>query len=321
MAGKLIETKLLHEIQPGKFLSLGFGDISCSEADIVCVSAFAERGFAANSAVGAVSRKIGQGIIEGMWGQEDHRGGVASLLETRQTREVHFRFVLLVGMGPYGETVRAAGTALNYLKMGLQKATTTLGGVGPNLQLDVSAMGVQYGYLDRRKSFDMLSEWASALFTSCPNVAHVRFVAYELDAFVDFFEALYRLKQWSQTNAGFSTPIDTSTYRDFRADLDVAVSAMGTNPKQVLVVCRTIVETVVRRLVERHLKRTPLALFSDINELRDKQVMPGFIHSYLHTCRVVGNFANHANFAASPKDAQAAMFLTLRVVEWYLGLP
>jgi hypothetical protein len=263
---------------------------------------------------------VGRGVIERAWQQEDHHGGGCRLLDVSESLEAHFRFVLLVGMGPYEQALRA-GSALNYLKMGLQKATTILHSAGPNLQLDVSAMGIQYGYLDRRESFDMLSEWASDLFTQCPNVAHVRFVAYELDAFVDFFEALHRLKKWSQTSTGFTARVDTSAYRDFQSDLDVALSAMGTNPKQVLVVCRTIVETVVRRLVGKYLNRATSALFADINSLRNQGVMPGFIHSYLHTCRVVGNFANHANFSPSPKDAQATMFLTLRVIEWYLDLP
>jgi len=320
MAPRFIETKLLHEISPGRILSLGFGDIAQSEADMVCVSAYAERGFTRRSAVGAVSERIGYGTLERRWCRVEGPASHCELVEVEYAAGAGFRYVLMINMGePLRDREQRQQSVSNNLKVGLQSAVSKINSVGRPLQLDVSAMGVQFGHVDRHKSFDLLSEWALALFDSCPMVSHVRLVAYDLDTFVDFFEALHRLKKLPQTSMALSGPINTSDYRDFKPDLDVAVNAMNTNnAKQVLVICRTVVEGVVRRMVQARLQRAASTLFGDTNELRDKGVIPSFIHSYLHTCRVVGNFANHTNFAPSAKDAQAVMFLTLRIVEWYL---
>lgn len=322
MAPRFIETKLLHEISPGRILSLGFGDIAQSEADMVCVSAYAEREFTPRSAVGAVSERIGDGTLERRWCQAERPAGDCEIVEVENSVGAGFRYVLVINMGePLRDREQRQHSVSNNLKVGLQSAVSKINSVGRPLvgQLDVSAMGVQFGHVDSHKSFDLLSEWALALFDSCPKVSHVRLVAYDLDTFVDFFEALHRLKKLPQTSMGLSGPINTSDYRDFQSDLDVAVNAMNTNnARQVLVVCRTIVEGVVRRMVQTKLQRETSTLFDDTNELRDKGVVSPYIHSYLHTCRVVGNFANHTNFAPSAKDAQAVMFLTLRIVEWYL---
>jgi hypothetical protein len=128
------------------------------------------------------------------------------------------------------------------------------------------------------------------------------------------------LKSWTGRELVFGEAIDCHRYGNFETDITTAIGILDQNPKQVLVICRTIVESVVRRLCQERLGRKQTSLFEDTKELYARGFLPESINSFFHTCRVLGNFANHGEeFQPSRRDAEAVMLLTLRIIEWFLA--
>jgi hypothetical protein len=221
-------------------------------------------------------------------------------------------------MGDYDQFVEHRN-AETMIQAGLQSSLRLIAALPGAPQIDAAALGTQYGGVHRRRAFDLTTAWALDLFKVCPRVNHVRLVAFSLDTFVDFFEALYRLKNWTGNELVFGESVDWNQYGAFRNDVTTAAKILDENPKQVLVICRTVVESVIRLLCQQCLHRTPSLLFEDIKQLHDGRFLPEHINSFFHTCRVVGNFANHTEFNPSRRDAEAVMLLTLRIVEWFLN--
>lgn len=324
---ELIHTKLLVEVEPAKFLSLGFGDIANSEADVVCVSAFRESPLLRNSAIGAVARALraNQASLSALLQNDANPGDARSFggctLVDLLPYGTLFKKLLVVWMGHYEEYM-AHGSSETAIQMGLQSTVTQIRTL-PNSQssqIDITALGSRYGGLHRRRVFDLVTSWAMQVFRECPHVNHLRLVAYDLDTFVDFFEALYRLKSWTGSQLVFGEAIDCRRYGNFETDIATALKILDQNPKQVLVISRTIVESVVGRLCQSRLGRKQTSLFEDTRELKARGFLPESINSFLHTCRVLGNFANHGQkFQPSRRDAEAVMLLTLRIIEWFLG--
>ena len=315
---ELIHTKLVVEVEPAKFLSLGFGDIACSEADVVCVSSFREAGFTPNSSIGAVDRALGRGVLRQLLDAAEQETEACTLVDLRDSG-TQFKQLLVVWMGTVEQFLERRN-AEESIQFGLQGALGKLRKLGAPAQIDITALGSQYGGLHRRRIFDLLVSWGADLFNQCATVNHLRLVSFNLDTFVDFFEALHRMKSWTGRELVFGEAIDCHRYGNFETDVATAIGILDQNPKQVLVICRTIVESVVRRLCQERLGRKQTSLFEDTKELHARRFLPESINSFFHTCRVLGNFANHGDeFQPSRRDAEAVMLLTLRIIEWFLG--
>lgn len=318
----LIHTKLIVEVYPAKFLSLGFGNIAQSQADVVCISSFRKTGFTTNSAIGAISRALGPGVLRRQLDVAEQTNEPCSLVDLRDLR-TPFKQLLVVWMGTVKQFLQH-DNAEEFVRFGLLGALSKLRTFETPTQIDITALGSQYGGLNRRHVFDLLVSWAAELFNQCPTVNHLRLVSYDLDTFVDFYEALHRLKNMKGKEIGLVCALDYGTYGTFSQEITSAAQLLDQNPKQVLVICRMIVEQVIYRLCEERLPERHPKLVENIKALYDHKHLPPQINSFLHTCRVVGNFAVHPSsngeqFNPSRRDAEAVMLLTLRIVEWFLG--
>jgi hypothetical protein len=314
----LIKTKMLYEPKQGHLLSLGFGNVVRSEADVIYLSAFNNDAFTRTSAIGALADVIGYEQMLRFWPDDDISAGGCKFVDL-QGYGLGFKYLMLISMGCH----RSDGIlqTANLIQKGLQLSSAHLRSLTSDLQVDVVALGTQFGQLDRRHCFDILTQWTEGIFVTASNVQHLRFVAYDLDTFVDFYDALHRQKNLVQQELSLDTQIALKQYGAFDRDVQTALKTLSINPLQVIVICRTIAEKVARQLYVRHFKVSCPTLFEAINTLHESKHLPGSIFSYLHTCRVLGNFSNHASdFDPSPKDAQGVMFLTLRIVEWFLEL-
>jgi len=315
-----IKTKLIIEVEPARFFSLGFGNITNSEANVVCVSSFLEdldqtvEYFTSVSSILFGDTGPSQGeIITPVRGEV--KAGYSYLFDLPEV-DFGFRRLIVVCKGTPDQPPEAIATNI---RIGLARAMPLIGNLGTGLQLDTTAMGVGslHGGVNSKTAFGILSQWITDMFSRCKNVDHVRLVSNVPDTFVDLFESLHTLRG-SSSALSFTTIIDPNTYGDLSNDIVTAMRLLHTNPKQVIVICRTIIESVVRKLCYKYLKRPPVKLYRDITNLKDAGFLPAYIFSYLHTCRVLGNFSNHTDFIPSSRDAEAVMLLTLRVVEWFL---
>lgn len=63
----LIRTKLLYEPRDGHLLSLGFGNVASSQADVVCISAYNDEYFTPTSAIGAIAKQVGDDSLLQHW--------------------------------------------------------------------------------------------------------------------------------------------------------------------------------------------------------------------------------------------------------------
>lgn len=316
----VIRTKLIVELSPGRFFSLGFGDIINSEANVVCVSSFID--------------EIAQTLdyfsdVGALWGVETSqrpgevsydkkiKAGYPYLLDLPKA-EYGFRRLLVICKGTRGQPPQAV---LGNIQIGLARSISVIGRLEAGLQIDSTAMGVGIsgGGIDSKSSFDLLLEWITELFSKCKNVDHVRLVSNVPDTFVDLFESLHKFKSIAlSSELSLTATINPESYGEFGKDVAAAIHLSRSNPKQAIVICRTIIESVVRKLCYKHLKKPPTKLYGDIADLRSRNIIPEFIFSYLQTCRVLGNFSNHMDFAPAERDAEAVTLLALRVVEWFL---
>lgn len=320
--GELIHTKLMVEVRPGKILSLGFGDIALSRADLVCVSSFRDSEFVPNSSIGAIDRALGNGVLAHALDHATTPDEPCTLLDVSNASS-NFKNILVIWMGTFDQFLERGSTD-DFIQIGLHAALSKIRKLEAPAQIDIAALGSHYGGLHRQRIFDHLVAWASDLFEQCPSVSHLRLVAYDLDTFVDFFEALHRMKGWAAKQMSFGSQSDFRNCGMFEREVTSAAQLLEQNPKQVLVICRTIVEQVINCLCKEKSGQLPVNLFVGTKELYDRKVLPPHINSFLHTCRVVGNFAVHPDawdgeFDPTRRDAEAVMLLTLRVVEWFLA--
>jgi hypothetical protein len=180
--------------------------------------------------------------------------------------------------------------------------------------IDVTALGTKYGGIRRKESFDLLINWASDLFQYNKKVSLLRFIAYDLDTFVDFYESIYRLqKVRPEDELIFSATYNLENFEQFKGEINSALRSLDDNPRGVIITCRSIIEMIVKSVTKQPL----IKLADGIHSLKDN--VPPNIFSYLTTCRVIGNFSNHdPNFQPTRRDAEGILLLTLRIVEWHL---
>jgi hypothetical protein len=197
-----IQTKLLYEYKPAQLIGLGFGSIVHSDADLLVLSAFSRPSFASNSTIGAVNDylKATSAIsLEEKLKPEFVNEGLQ--LIDLMGENLNFKKILVISMGKRDlfkmeDKSQLADIVINNLKIGLQKAKTILSKEPLLNTIDVTAFGTTYGGVRRKESFDLLTNWATDLFDDVYKVSLVRYIAYDLDTFVDFFESIYRLKKF-----------------------------------------------------------------------------------------------------------------------------
>jgi hypothetical protein len=343
---KTIQTKALFNVTSGQFLGLGYGSIADSTADGVCVSAFSARRFSANTAIGAIDRLFAEGELAKAWHAGKPSPGCCTLLETEKIRPragapANMRHVLIVCMGEYGALLGGSDVG-TLIKQGLQSAAELLRERPGITQLDLTALGTQYGGVAKREVFDWVADWTQKLFQVAPTLNAVRFVANDIDTFIELFEAIQRLQNWrgkdlrlagtaESSNSQIlqralreieivTTPETAGAYEAIKKDISSAARLLDHNPKAVLLLCRAVVEAIVHKLCDTRLASAGGSFYEDVQRLNQSKVIPTQINSFLHTCRVLGNFANHnyEDFDPTFRDAELVMLLTLRVSEWYL---
>ena len=318
---EFIKTKLLFEYKKGQMIGLGFGNIINSDADVLILSAFSEPSFTPNSTIGALNeyliKKSNINLSE-LIDDELQRKGYQVI--DLSSRGLSLKKILLVNMGSRdlfrtSNKEDLAELVLNSLKQGLEKAGNFLSGDGNLFTLDVTALGTKYGGVKRKECFDMLINWATDLFASTKNITFLRFVSFDLDTFVDFFESIYRLKKIKpEQELTFSADYDIDKYSSFKQEISSALRNLDENPRGVIITCRSIIETIVKFRV----KDNTVKLADGISLL--KGATPPSIYSYLTTCRLLGNFSNHdPDFIPTRRDAEGILLLTLRIVEWHLA--
>lgn len=317
----LINTKLLFEYKVGHLIGLGFGDIINSNADLLVVSAFDIPSFTPNSSIGSLNELLKKNSLASIEETINESFGKEGFqLFDYSESSLPFKKILLVCMGSRQsfktESAESlAGIVLNNLKQNLEKARILLSKEKSAFTVDITALGTRYGGLRRKESFDMLINWAADLFSSTNKVTLLRYVAYDLDTFVDFFESIYRLQKMKPENELiFSATYDVDNLSVYKGDIKSALRNLDENPKGVIITCRSIIESIVKTRVND----TTIRLVDGIKLL--KETCPPNIYSYLTTCRILGNFSNHdTNFIPTRRDAEGILLLTLRIVEWHVS--
>lgn len=317
-----IKTKLLFEYKPGQIIGLGFGNIVNSDADIVIASAFDIPAFTSNSSIGALTQFLKQntGIeIDKMLAKDFGKAGYQII--DLSAYSLQFKKILLLCMGgrevsELNDQDLLSDLVINNLKKGLSKARILLEKETAQFTIDITAIGTRYGGIRKKECFDLLMNWATDLFNHCPNISLLRFISYDLDTFVDFFESTYRLQKINPENElTFSANYDSDKFTQFRSEIKTALKSLDDNPRSVIITCRTIIEIIVKSKI----KNTSIKLADGILLLKD--ISPPNIYSYLTTCRLLGNFSNHdPNFIPTRRDAEGILLLTLRIVEWHLAM-
>lgn len=317
---RLISTKLLYEIRKGKFLSLAVGDIRHSEADIVVVSTFTNAFLVKNSAIGAVNELFRTVVRKGNINSllpRSFGGGSAALIDMRKYC-LGFKTLLVIGMGSVELLRYDANDArliiIENIKSGLKKSANILSGLQEDVQLDAAILGTQYGDVNSGNAFDILTSWSASLLKK-RNVRSVRFVAYHIDVYTDFFESLYRMKNFDpDVRVNLSDKHNYGELGGFDEDVRSARHSIDDNPTNTFLLCRRIIEKVAYKLCS---PLHPVTLIDAISSIKEK--VPPHIHTYFNTCRILGNQANHAqSFNPSSKDSEIILELTLRIVLWYL---
>lgn len=316
-----IKTKLIFEYKTGHLVGLGFGNIVNSDSDILIISAFDIPSFIANSSIGSVNDFLIRNSSINLESQisKDFAKEGYQLIDI-SSEGLNFKKILLICMGKrelfkMDDKAEFADMVINNLRGGLDKSRVLLSKEPVPFTIDITALGTRYGGIRRKESFDILINWATDLINQCPKITFLRFVAFDLDTFVDFFESLYRLQKIKPGNElAFSASYDPETFSIFKGEISSALKNLDDNPRGVIITCRSVIESIVKSRI----KNTSLKLVEGINLL--KETAPPNIYSYLTTCRLLGNFSNHdSNFVPTRRDAEGILLLTLRIVEWHLA--
>jgi hypothetical protein len=315
-----IKTKLLFEYKPGQLIGLGFGNIVNSDADLLIISAFETSTFVSQSSIGSLNKFLKETTksnLEKLVNEELKNG--CQLIDL-SSKNLRFKKILVISMGEekhFNSQNREIVTdqIMNSIKKGLAKARILLSKESSSFTIDITALGTTYGGLRRKECFDMLINWATDLFTSTSKVSLLRFIAYDLDTFVDFFESAFRLQKIKPENElSFSANYDSLLSSQFKGEINSALRSLDDNPRGVIITCRSIIESIVKSRISD----SSVTLVEGIFLL--KQSTPPSIYSYLTTCRLLGNFSNHdPNFIPTRRDAEGILLLTLRIVEWHLS--
>lgn len=316
-----IKTKLLFEYKIGQLIGLGSGSIVNSDADILIISAFDNPSFVSNSSIGAVNEFLKMNSrcnLENQISEKFAKEGY-QLIDI-SAENLKFKKILLIYMGKrellrMDNKVQMADMVISNLRNGLDKSKILLSKEPIPFTIDITALGTRYGGVRRKESFDMLINWATDLIRLSSKITFLRFVAFDLDTFVDFYESIYRLQKIKPENElAFSASYDPERFSKFKVEINSALKNLDDNPRGVIVTCRTVIESIVKLRV----KSASIKLADGINLIKENT--PPNIFSYLTTCRLLGNFSNHdPNFIPTRRDAEGVLLLTLRIVEWHLA--
>lgn len=316
-----IRTKLVREIKPGKFIALGYGDISSSELQVVVISSFLERHFTPDSAIGSIDSKLGREFLFNNW-PTDKQPGDTIVLFPHQSG-INFKYLIILFTG-YFEPRRLDdlnGGIDTWLPIGLSNVSANIGNLGSVNSIDVTALGTQYGGIERQKAFGIISEWALRLFEIVPSVNLIRMTANDIDTFVDFFESLYKLPDWQSSNSlGESiSSLLSANLGHFANDVKTVLDSLRNNPPAAISWCRTIIERVVKEIYAQAKKQYPGNLSGAIDGLKSIVTFPPQFHAYLDVVRRLGNFTIHSDdlFEPSEKDAEIILSLTLRIIDYW----
>lgn len=327
-----IKTKLLFEHRPGQLIGLGFGNIINSDADILIISAFETPSYVSKSSIGSLSEFLwseNKINLKELINEEFINQGFQLIDLTSQN--LRFKKILVISMGEpkyiNSENIELfADQIMNNLKRGLDKARISLSKESSSFTIDITALGTRYGGLRRKESFDMLINWATDLFKSTSKVSLLRFIAFDLDTFVDFFESIYRLQKIKPENElAFSANYNIENFSQFKTEINSALRDLDENPRGVIRTCRSIIEIIVKtrisdseKIVKTKISDPDIKLIDAIFSIKEK--CPPTIYSYLYTCRILGNFSQHNyKFIPTRRDAEGILLLTLRIVEWHLA--
>ncbi len=315
-----IQTKLLFEYKKGQLLGLGFGNIVNSDADIICISAFDKPSFKLNSSIGELNEYLVKNFNYSIEEKLNNglKPGTSILLTIPNTDKKKKVLVLCMGLrslAKENDKDYLASHVLNSLKVALEKAKILLLNEPDKFSIDVTALGTKYGGIRRKESFDLLINWASDLFQYNKKVSLLRFIAYDLDTFIDFYESIYRLQKIRpEDELIFSATYNLENFEHFKGDINTALRSLDDNPRGVIITCRSIIEMIVKTITNQPF----IKLADGIHIL--KESIPPNVFSYLTTCRVIGNFSNHdPNFQPTRRDAEGILLLTFRIVEWHLA--
>ena len=316
-----IKTKLLFEYKQGQLIGLGFGDIVHSDAEIVIISAFRTNEFVPNSAIGSINALLEKytHIKLRNYIDDELKNNGYKLIDFSSLK-LSFKKLLIIDMGDpeLDDSIAIgleSGYILNNIRRGLDKAKIELSRYNSYFTIDITALGTRFGGIRRKECFDLLINWASDLFNSTAKISLLRFIAYDLDTFVDFFESVYRLQKIKPENEiTFSTVHNFDNLLQFKPELTSALRDLDEHPRGVIITCRTIIETIVKK----RLANNTIRLSDGIALL--KNYCPPNIYNYLTTCRILGNFSNHdPNFIPTRRDAEGILILTIRIVEWHFS--
>ncbi|RMG25947.1 MAG: DUF4145 domain-containing protein, partial [Methanobacteriota archaeon] len=314
----MIRTKVMKELAPGKFFALGFGDVVTSNLDGVIVSSFCAPNWVAGSAIEAISHKIGRDYLSTHW--PNGQPGDVHVIDVSGQDRVQFDKLFVVFMNYLEPGYRHPyyPDQDTWLSMGLRNLETLLRQekIG---RVDITALGTQYGGLGRKDAFEMLAQGAVNLFSKLPKLDLIRVTTNDLDTFIDFFEALYKIPAWNLSAPLEQGLIETIRNVDFRKDLDAIWSLLERGKCDTAIsVCRTTLEKKVKGVYASHGWAYPGKLFNAVEWLKSQGILPLQIGTYFDVVRKLGNFTVHADatFAPTRRDAEIVFFLTLRVIEW-----
>lgn len=321
----VVKTKLARETQPGKFIALGYGDVSASQLQLVVISSFLERYFAPDSAIGSIATKLGKDYLLQHWPANGEPGDAILLDLSARSSGVRFKYLVVLFTGHYEPRLPADLSIGRDIWLQMQIGLSNLNSIINNLNMvnsiDITALGTQYGGIERQKVFEIISRWALGLFELAPSVNLVRMTSNDIDTFVDFFEALYKLPNWQSSNSlgkDISHLLSVNSGQ-FANDIQTVVQTLGSNPAAAISWCRTIIERVVKEIYAQKAKQYPGNLSVAVDGLKSIVTLPPQFHAYLDVVRRLGNFATHSDdlFTPSLKDAEIILSLALRVIDYW----
>ena len=317
--GVMIRTKVMKELAPGKFLALGFGDVAASNLDGVIVSSFLKPVWVEGSAIKAIARSVGEDYLSMHW-PVDRKPGSAHVIDVSAQPGVQFDKLFIVFMNYAASRYRHPNFPDQnaWLSMGLRNLQALLEREGVK-RVDITALGTQYGGLGHKAAFEMLSEWTVNLFSRSPEMDLIRITTTNLDAFIDFFEILYKMPAWNLSPSIGEDFIGTVTRVDFGEDLNLIGSLLERGGYDLAIsACRTTIEKKVKEVYSLYGWVYPGGLFNAVEKLRSKGVLPVQIGAYFDVVRKLGNFTVHADVTFTPtrRDAEIVFSLTLRIIEW-----
>ncbi len=321
---QVVKTKLLREIRPGRFLGLGFGDIAATDLQLVIVSSFLEFYFARESAVGAISQRLGEHYLRSQWPKAASPGDVVvydHVKDRARNAGVNFDYLVVLFTGYYEpRPYNLPSDSTLWLNLGLSNVSKHLQLLQP-ASVDLTALGTQFARIERTKAFNIIAKWALGIFDKVSTVNLIRITSNDLDTFVDLFEALYEIPGWKASSSvgGDLQSLLSTDLGPYGRNVQTVLHNLDHNPVTAIAWCRTTLESVVRDIYKHKSRPYPASLHEAIGGLKAISALPEQLYTYLDVVRKLGNLAVHKPSALQPseKDAEIVLSLTLRVIQYW----